>query len=97
MDIKIASVFVFILLLSFPVSAQTVCGIHNVVADKLKSTFDEEPSGRGLANNGGVLEIYTSPEGTWTITLTRPDGLSCLMSTGTIWEAFDRKVAEEES
>ena len=87
-------IFAFILFLSFPVAAQTVCGIHQVVLDKLKSTFDEEPAGRGLAKNGGVLEIYTSPEGTWTITLTRPDGLSCLMETGEFWETLERKDIE---
>jgi len=87
-------IFIFILFLNFPVSAQTVCGIHNVVSDKLKSTFDEEPSGRGLASNGGMLEVYTSPDGSWTITLTRPDGISCLMSTGEHWETFEREDIE---
>lgn len=90
--------FSSVLVLNIPqVSAQTVCGIHNVVADKLKTTFDEQPSAAGLSSNGGMLEVYSSPDGSWTIVLTRPDGLSCLMATGEHWESMPRELAEIES
>ena len=41
----------------------------------------------GLSNNGGVVEILTSPEGdTWTIIITMPNGLSFLIAAGENWE-----------
>ena len=34
-----------------------------------------------------VVEIYSSEEtGTWTILMTRPDGMSCLLAAGQRWE-----------
>lgn len=87
-------IFIFILFLSFPASAQTVCGIHDAVAKKLNDGFNEQPTSGGLSNNGGMLEVYTSPDGSWTIVLTRPDGLSCLMATGEHWETYERMDVE---
>ena len=37
----------------------------------------------GLASNGGLLEVLTSGNGgTWTIILTMPNGVSCLVAAG---------------
>lgn len=80
-----------------PAAAQTSCGARQDVADKLKRGYDEQPSALGLAHNGTVVEVFTSPTGTWTIILTRPDGVSCLMATGESWQAMAQEIAELES
>ncbi len=80
-----------------PASAQTACGVRQTVADKLKQTYDEQPSAIGLAHNGTVVEVFSSPTGTWTIVLTRPDGVSCLVATGENWQAMSQELAEIES
>lgn len=37
----------------------------------------------GLASAGQVVEVFASETtGTWTITVTRPDGTACLVATG---------------
>jgi hypothetical protein len=74
-------------------TAQSVCATHQTVTDKLKQTFDERPVNEGLSSNGGMLEIFVSPNGeTWTIVLSRADGVSCLMATGEHWESVRPKV-----
>lgn len=78
-------------------SAQTACGTRQAVADKLKQSYDEQPSAIGLAHNGAIVEVFSSPAGTWTIVLTRPDGVSCLMATGESWQAMSQEIAELES
>ena len=41
----------------------------------------------GLANNGGVLEILVSQSSeSWTIIVTMPNGVSCLVAAGESWE-----------
>ncbi|MBT4889011.1 MAG: hypothetical protein HON65_05620 [Rhodospirillales bacterium] len=78
-------------------SAEMICAGHNSVSEKLAKVFDELPTSAGLSSNGGMLEVYTSPDGTWTIVLTRPDGISCLMATGEHWEYSTPELAEIES
>ena len=43
----------------------------------------------GMSTNGGLVELYTSDTGTWTLMLTQPDGVSCLIAAGQNWESFN--------
>ncbi len=70
-------------------SAQSVCATHARVAKQLESRFAEAPIAIGLASNGGVIELFSTGDGsTWTIVLTLPDGMSCVMATGQGWESL---------
>ncbi len=43
----------------------------------------------GLANNGGVIEVLSSGSGnTWTIIITMPNGVTCLLAAGEGWESL---------
>lgn len=42
----------------------------------------EEPMLTGLQPNGMLLEMYASPEGKWTVAITSPQGLSCMVAVG---------------
>ena len=56
------------------------------LVELLQTRYAERPVALGLANNGGVIEVLTSPDGaTWTILLTMPDGSSYIMVTGESW------------
>ena len=81
------------------VAAQTLCGQRENVLRGLTGTYTETPSAMGLSNNGGVVEILTSPKGdTWTIIITMPNGLSCLIAAGENWEKMpNRPESREES
>ncbi len=52
----------------------------------LGDRYAEESVGLGIAQNGGVIELFTSQDGaTWTIVLTMPNGLSHVIATGESW------------
>ena len=56
------------------------------IVDFLGQTYDEAPVAGGIASNGSVLEVFTSPDGnSWTIILTSPDGTSHVMAAGETW------------
>ena len=73
--------------------AQTVCMMHPDLANQLDSRFSEAPIAIGLASNNVVVEVFSNGDGsTWTMVLTKPDGMSCVMATGEDWETLNRLV-----
>ncbi len=66
--------------------AQVFCGERGAVVTSLEKTYSETLVSMGLASNGVIIEILASPSGTFTIILTRPNGLSCVMATGENWK-----------
>ena len=53
---------------------------------KIIKLVGEKPTSIGLTVRGQIMEIFTSPKGNWTIVITHPNGMSCVVSTGTNWE-----------
>lgn len=82
-----ATGFVAIILAASPSPAQRICGQHADVTKKLETNYKELPVGMGLSTDGGLIEIYSSEKGTWTILVTRPSGITCLVAAGDNWEA----------
>jgi hypothetical protein len=82
-----------------PASAagQPICGAHDDVASDLEKKYAETPSARGLATAGLMIEVFSSPEGTFTIVATRPDGTSCLLAVGEAWHKLATFSAPSES
>ena len=67
-------------------AAQTRCAPRAIVVERLAGHYGEAFAGGGLRDEGAVFEVWTSAEeGTWTILLTRPNGVSCVMASGTNW------------
>jgi hypothetical protein len=63
------------------------CADRAKVIERLAEKYGETRQSMGLHQNNGVLEVYASPEtGTWTILVTMPNGLSCLIAAGQSWE-----------
>ena len=63
------------------------CGDRTKIVERLQSHYGEVRTGSGLTPNNGIMEIYASEEkGTWTILITMPTGMSCLMAAGQNWE-----------
>ena len=66
--------------------AQAACASREIVIEKLSDKYGESFAGGGLQNATSVFEVWFSKEkGTWTILMTRADGLSCIMASGTNW------------
>lgn len=68
------------------VQAQANCAPRHLVIERLATGFGETRQSVGLGSSGQVVEVFASPvTGTWTITVTLPDGTTCLVASG---EAF---------
>lgn len=77
-------------IMSSPASAQqAVCGDRDEIIARLQSGYQESTTGVGLSATGGLVELYTSEKGTWTLMLTQPNGVSCLIAAGDNWENVD--------
>ena len=88
-------VFLAAFLLAPPAGAQMVCGERGEFIKHLKRQYDERPVAMGLVSNGAVIEVLTSPGGSWTILATNPDGITCVVAAGEAWETVS--VIREET
>lgn len=67
------------------------CAEHDMIADKLTAKYNEQRSGMGLVGSSGMVELFTSETGTWTIVVTQVDGTSCIVAAGNSWSQYSRK------
>ena len=73
---------------SSPAAAQEGCAPRAEVEAFLARDYQEQPIATGIANNGGLVEVFASPERTtWTLLITMPDGRTCMMAAGENWIA----------
>ncbi|SDZ78049.1 hypothetical protein [Rubrimonas cliftonensis] len=62
------------------------CAPRDQIVTQLEKKYGETRRGAGLQNRGSVTEVFASSEtGTWTILVTRPDGVSCAVAAGEAW------------
>lgn len=62
------------------------CGPRDDVLKMLHERYDETRRGVGISGPTQVLEVFASIEGTWTVTVTDPNGRTCLVASGRSWE-----------
>jgi len=69
------------------------CAPREAVVERLAETYGESLQSIGLGEQGMVIETYASADtGTWTITVTTPNGQTCLMASGQSWEVFSEAL-----
>tara|TARA_Y100000296_G_scaffold86080_1_gene124569 strand:+ start:2496 stop:2933 length:438 start_codon:yes stop_codon:yes gene_type:complete len=79
------------------VRAQPVCGSYQSVSESLKKSYSEEPVSMGITSGGGVVEVYESKkDNTWTLVITQPNGMSCLIAAGQDWEDLSQNDVVKE-
>ena len=65
------------------------CAKRELVVDRLETHYDERPTAAGLqtmSDKQTLVEVWSSEEtGTFTVMLTLPDGMTCIVATGTDW------------
>ena len=63
------------------------CGARAAVVERLTTKYQETRQSIGLGANNSVVEVFGNDQtGTWTITVTMPNGMTCLVASG---EAFE--------
>lgn len=77
-----------------PTFAQSAtCAARDSVIGQLAERFGEARQSIGLAPGNRVVEMFASSEtGTWTLTLTTPDGRTCIIGAGQAFEQFEDEV-----
>ncbi len=73
-------------LLSFTASAMVSCQPRAGLIKQLEKNFQEVPRARGLRNSGSMVEVLWSKNGSWTMVVTYPSGISCIAYAGVGWE-----------
>ncbi|HKK35295.1 MAG TPA: hypothetical protein VJ994_03300 [Paracoccaceae bacterium] len=67
-------------------AGDAVCGERAAVVKRLRDAYGETRRGYGLQRGASVIEVYASAEtGSWTILVTTPDGVACLVAAGQSW------------
>jgi hypothetical protein len=80
-----------VLALAAPSTAQDTrnCAARETVVDRLANTYGETRRSMGLGANNAVVEVFASHDsGSWTITVTLPNGITCLVASGQAFEAL---------
>lgn len=89
----------FLLLFGFvciPAMAHAVspCMPREQLVEQLRNKYGETVFGGGLQNPGQLLEIWSSVEnGTFTVFITRPNGMSCITASGRHWHQLPPQPA----
>jgi hypothetical protein len=88
-----ATAILAVLSTSVPATAQsspaTICGQRDQIVQQLETRFGESVRSVGLAGPNRMVEVFASDEtGSWTITVTSANGLTCLMAAGRHFEAM---------
>jgi hypothetical protein len=75
-------------LLASPATAQSNCAPHAVIMESLADRYGESRVGIGMGADGAVVEVWAGHSGSWTITVTAPGALTCLVASGQGYEAI---------
>jgi hypothetical protein len=71
---------------AFGQGAAQVCASRDGLLTQLEQKYGEVPVAIGVAD-GRLVELLTAKDGmTWTIILTSPKGVSCLIASGEGWQ-----------
>lgn len=63
------------------------CAPRDTVVEQLSSKYGEVRKSVGLASSNSMIEVFASEAtGSWTITVTLPNGTTCLMASGQSFE-----------
>lgn len=82
-------------LVSFPATAQEICGDRKEIVNRLESAYIEKQIALGLDSSGRLIELFVSKEtGTFTILQSTTEGTSCLMAAGEGW--MDSQLKESK-
>jgi len=77
------------LLIASPALADVPCMPLADLIAKLDDSYSERNMARGIEARGGIVDVYVSPSGTWTLVVIPPtEGplLACPVAAGTGWK-----------
>ena len=98
-SMSLAAAFAAISFVSIVGSAEAApqCGNHDKIVEVLGNKFKETRRVMGVVNSTAVMELFMSPQGTWTMVITDTSGLSCITASGEEWQDVPVAVAGLDS
>ena len=79
----LAIVLLLLVAIAMPAAAQMLCVERVDMLDRLASDYGEQLIEVKMMEEHDLLEVLASPtKGTWTLLLTKPGGISCVLATG---------------
>lgn len=74
------------------------CAPRDMVVERLATKYGESRQSMGLGSNNAVIEVFASPvSGSWTIIVTTPRGIACLVASGQAYETMAEALPAEGS
>ncbi|KIC16989.1 hypothetical protein [Leisingera sp. ANG-Vp] len=88
-----------LVLAAAPAAAQNRnCAPRDMVIKRLAEKYGESRQSIGMGQQGMVMETFASGEtGSWTITVTTPNGMTCLVASGQSYEVLAEALPETDS
>lgn len=85
-----------ILLLALPAApaqatspiAEVICADRAAMEQRLIQQFGAEMTAMGLRDSETTLEVWSDPNGRWTLVQGYPNGQACILAMGTDWGSF---------
>ena len=74
-----------------PIQLRLPCFNRKAVGQMLAKKGGQQVEFRGYPNNEVIVELFTAPNGRWTILATSPKGHSCLLAAGKSFDRIPRK------
>lgn len=69
------------------------CAARETVVNHLAEGYGESRQSIGLGANNAVVETFASTDtGTWTITVTMPNGMTCVVASGQAYETLEEDL-----
>ncbi len=74
------------------------CNSRGKVLELLSEKYSEAPVAIGVTNSGGLVEVLSASDGnTWSMIITSPQGISCLVAAGEGWRLIERIAMDPEA
>ena len=78
-------------LLAVPAAAQSpiaevICEPTGQMHDRLSQRLRSARSATGIRNREQIMEVWTDPQGGWTLVVTYATGTSCIVAMGEDWQ-----------
>lgn len=72
-----------------PLQTTAHCAPRDRVVERLAGTYGETRRSMGLGADNAVVEVFASDaSGSWAITVTLPNGLTCIVASGQAFETM---------
>ena len=76
--------------------AEPQCNTRDKVLSQLKELYGEDPIALGVTHNGGLIEVLSNGK-TFSIIISSPQGMSCLVAAGEGWRQFGPRTPDPAS